>query len=76
MTRNPGSGATTRRLEKVRDALNVALRELLLGGGTKVPTSGTVFVSVRDVDKPRVVDCMKLLLSLGFRICATGGTSP
>ncbi|QXX75082.1 carbamoyl-phosphate synthase large subunit [Methylovirgula sp. HY1] len=53
----------------------IAFAKSQLGGGTKVPTSGTVFVSVRDLDKPRVIDCMKLLLSLGFRICATGGTS-
>ncbi len=56
-------------------SFEIAFAKSQLGGGTKVPTSGTVFVSVRDVDKPRVVDCMRLLLSLGFRICATGGTS-
>jgi carbamoyl-phosphate synthase large subunit len=53
----------------------IAFAKSQLGGGTKVPTSGTVFVSVRDIDKPRVLDTMKLLLSLGFKICATGGTS-
>ena len=53
----------------------IAFAKSQLGGGTKVPTSGTVFVSVRDLDKPRVIDCMKLLLNLGFRIWATGGTS-
>ena len=56
-------------------SFEIAFAKSQLGGGTKVPTSGTVFVSVRDVDKPRVLDCMRLLLSLGFRICATGGTS-
>ncbi|MGO9134980.1 MAG: carbamoyl-phosphate synthase large subunit [Methylovirgula sp.] len=56
-------------------SFEIAFAKSQLGGGTKVPTSGTVFVSVRDVDKPRVLDTMRLLLSLGFRICATGGTS-
>ncbi|TAL77162.1 MAG: carbamoyl-phosphate synthase large subunit, partial [Beijerinckiaceae bacterium] len=56
-------------------SFEVAFAKSQLGGGTKVPTSGTVFVSVRDADKPRVLDCMKMLLSLGFRICATGGTA-
>jgi len=56
-------------------SFEIAFAKSQLGGGTKVPTSGTVFISVRDVDKPRVLDCMRLLLSLGFRICATGGTS-
>jgi carbamoyl-phosphate synthase large subunit len=53
----------------------IAFAKSQLGGGTKVPTSGTVFVSVRDVDKPRVLETMRLLLSLGFKITATGGTS-
>lgn len=45
-----------------------------LGGGTKVPTSGTVFVSVRDCDKERIVNTIELLVDLGFSIIATGGT--
>jgi len=45
-----------------------------LGSGTRVPTSGTVFVSVRDGDKPRIVETMRLLADLGFRIIATAGT--
>jgi carbamoyl-phosphate synthase large subunit len=56
-------------------SFELAFAKSQLGGGTKVPTSGTVFVSVRDADKPRVLDTMKLLLSLGFKISATGGTS-
>ena len=46
-----------------------------LGGGTKVPTEGTVFVSVRDGDKPGVVEAARTLRDLGFRIVATGGTA-
>ncbi|MDQ4060579.1 MAG: carbamoyl-phosphate synthase large subunit [Pseudomonadota bacterium] len=45
-----------------------------LGSGTPVPTAGTVFVSVRDVDKPRIVHTVRLLADLGFRIVATSGT--
>jgi carbamoyl-phosphate synthase large subunit len=56
-------------------SFEIAFAKSQLGGGTKVPRSGTVFVSVRDVDKPRVIETMKLLLSLGFKIRATGGTS-
>ncbi|MGP0061366.1 MAG: carbamoyl-phosphate synthase large subunit [Beijerinckiaceae bacterium] len=56
-------------------SFEIAFAKSQLGGGTKVPRSGTVFVSVRDVDKPRVLQTMKLLLSLGFKIRATGGTS-
>ncbi len=53
----------------------VAFAKSQLGSGANVPTSGSVFVSVRDVDKPRVLGTMKLLKALGFRIFATGGTS-
>jgi carbamoyl-phosphate synthase large subunit len=44
-----------------------------LGAGTIVPTSGTVFVSVRDEDKPRILDSVRLLHGLGFKIIATSG---
>ena len=44
-----------------------------LGAGTIVPTQGTVFVSVRDNDKPRILDSIRLLHELGFKIIATSG---
>jgi carbamoyl-phosphate synthase large subunit len=53
----------------------VAFAKSQLGGGTKVPRSGTVFVSVRDIDKPRVLETTRLLAGLGFKIAATGGTA-
>ncbi len=46
-----------------------------LGGGTKVPTEGTVFISVRDRDKAGIVAAARKLRELGFRIVATGGTA-
>jgi carbamoyl-phosphate synthase large subunit len=53
----------------------IAFAKSQLGGGTNVPRTGTVFVSVRDIDKPRVVETMRLLTSLGFKVRATGGTA-
>ncbi|TPV97726.1 MAG: Carbamoyl-phosphate synthase large chain [Beijerinckiaceae bacterium] len=53
----------------------VAFAKSQLGGGTKVPRTGTVFVSVRDIDKPRVLETTRLLAGLGFKIAATGGTA-
>jgi carbamoyl-phosphate synthase large subunit len=44
-----------------------------LGAGVIVPTSGTVFVSVRDDDKPRILEAIRSLHSLGFKIIATSG---
>jgi carbamoyl-phosphate synthase large subunit len=52
----------------------VAFAKSQLGGGTKVPKSGTVFISLREGDKPRIVETARLLVSLGFRILATSGT--
>ena len=53
----------------------VAFAKSQIGGGTKVPRKGTVFVSVRDIDKPRVLETTRLLAGLGFKITATGGTA-
>ena len=53
---------------------NVAFAKSQLGGGTRLPKSGTVFVSVKDADKPRILDTVRLLAGLGFRIMATSGT--
>ena len=55
-------------------SFEVAFAKSQLGGGTKVPTDGTVFVSVRDADKSRIMPTMKALADLGFKIQATGGT--
>ena len=52
----------------------VAFAKSQLGSGTKVPRSGTVFVSVRDGDKARILPSIRLLAGLGFSIVATGGT--
>jgi carbamoyl-phosphate synthase large subunit len=43
--------------------------------GTKMPTSGTAFLSLRDADKPAGVELAKKLLDLGFELVATGGTA-
>ncbi|MCX7589272.1 carbamoyl-phosphate synthase large subunit [Phenylobacterium sp. 58.2.17] len=45
-----------------------------LGGGVKLPKAGSVFVSVKDSDKPWIVEPVKLLLAQGFKILATAGT--
>jgi carbamoyl-phosphate synthase large subunit len=53
---------------------DMAFAKSQIGAGMRVPLAGTVFVSVKDADKPRILPAMKKLLELGFRICATGGT--
>ena len=52
----------------------IAFAKSQIGGGSRLPREGTVFVSVRDADKPRVLEAVRLLVALGFRIIATSGT--
>jgi carbamoyl-phosphate synthase large subunit len=40
-----------------------------------LPQGGTVFVSVKDSDKPVILPAVQKLDALGFRIVATGGTA-
>jgi carbamoyl-phosphate synthase large subunit len=43
--------------------------------GRPLPTTGTVFVSVRDADKRPIVPVAAALLGLGFRLVGTSGTA-
>jgi carbamoyl-phosphate synthase large subunit len=53
---------------------NVAFVKSQLGGGSRLPKKGTVFVSVKDADKARILDAIRLLSDLGFKVLATSGT--
>jgi carbamoyl-phosphate synthase large subunit len=46
-----------------------------LGAGVTLPQGGTVFVSVKDSDKPVILPGVRILADLGFVIIATGGTA-
>jgi carbamoyl-phosphate synthase large subunit len=46
-----------------------------LGAGTKLPTSGKVFLTVKNSDKPRAVAIARQLVELGFELVATKGTA-
>ncbi len=46
-----------------------------LGAGEKIPDSGSVFLSVRDSDRPFVGALAKEFYELGFKIIATKGTA-
>ena len=52
----------------------IAFAKSQIGGGSRLPREGTVFVSVKDDDKPRLIEAVRLLVDLGFRIIATSGT--
>ena len=46
-----------------------------LGAGVRLPEAGTVFLSVRDADKPAAVAVARRLVDMGFAIVATRGTA-
>ena len=46
-----------------------------LGAGTRLPQSGTVFISVKDADKDAYIPICRDLADMGFQILATGGTT-
>jgi carbamoyl-phosphate synthase large subunit len=46
-----------------------------LAAGVRLPSSGRVFLSVRNSDKPRIVEIARALAGLGFSLCATRGTA-
>ncbi|MDP2034279.1 MAG: carbamoyl-phosphate synthase large subunit [Polaromonas sp.] len=46
-----------------------------LGAGTKLPTSGKVFLTVKNNDKERAVDVARALAALKFELVATKGTA-
>ena len=52
----------------------IAFAKSQLGGGSRLPLSGTVFVSVKDSDKNKVLAPVRELAEMGFRIIATRGT--
>jgi carbamoyl-phosphate synthase large subunit len=61
--------------ETLAPAFARAFAKSQLGGGTVLPKSGTVFISVKDADKPWIIEPCRLLLGLGFKVLATGGTA-
>lgn len=53
----------------------LAFAKSQLGAGVDLPRDGTVFVSVRDEDKERVLPAIRILSDIGFKVMATGGTA-
>ena len=53
----------------------LAYAKAQIAAGMELPLEGKVFISVKDEDKPLVVDIAKQLKELGFEIIATRGTA-
>jgi carbamoyl-phosphate synthase large subunit len=52
-----------------------AKSQLSVGPAGSLPTKGTVFISVKDKDKPAAMQLAKALHELGFKLLATRGTA-
>ena len=61
--------------EPLSAAFARAFAKSQIAGGATVPSSGAVFVSVKDADKPFILEPIRILLSQGFKVIATAGTS-
>jgi carbamoyl-phosphate synthase large subunit len=57
------------------DNFGEAFAKAQLAAGNRLPTRGTVFISVTDRDKPQVVEIAKRFVELGFKLVATTGTA-
>ncbi|MFZ0286002.1 MAG: carbamoyl-phosphate synthase large subunit, partial [Terriglobales bacterium] len=59
----------------VADNFGEAFAKAQIAAGQKLPTKGTVFVSVTDHDKPQVADVARKFADMGFHLVATAGTA-
>ena len=80
-TRFPGSDPVlTPEMKSTGEVMGIdrdfatAFTKSQIAAGVTLPESGTLFVSVKDSDKPQVLIAVRKLVERGFRVVATGGT--
>jgi carbamoyl-phosphate synthase large subunit len=59
----------------VADNFGEAFAKAQIAAGQKLPTQGTIFVSVTDHDKPHVAEVAHKFVDMGFKLVATAGTA-
>lgn len=59
----------------IDQSFGLAFAKSQMAAGFKMPTSGSIFISVHDYHKDRIVEVAKSFQQLGFKILATGGTA-
>ena len=59
----------------IADNMGMAFAKSQIAAGNRVPTEGTVFLSLNDSDKHKMGGLARELSALGFRILATEGTA-
>ena len=58
----------------IASSFPAAFAKAQLGGGSRLPDTGRAFISVRDVDKDRVIELSQTLVDAGFEVLTTTGT--
>ena len=58
----------------ISDDFGIAFAKSQIAAGNTLPTSGNVFISVKDDDKARAVEVARKMHDMGFKIFATKGT--
>ncbi|MBP6902919.1 MAG: carbamoyl-phosphate synthase large subunit [Burkholderiaceae bacterium] len=56
-------------------SFGAAMLKSQLGAGSRLPSKGTVVITVKNADKPRAVEVARRLVALGFGVVATKGTA-
>src|SRR6476646_9370485 len=59
----------------VADNFGEAFAKAQIAAGPKLPTQGTLFISVTDHDKPNVTEVARKFVDMGFKLVATAGTA-
>jgi carbamoyl-phosphate synthase large subunit len=59
----------------IDDDFGLAYAKSQIASNNKIPTTGTIFISVKDSDKEPIVEIAARLLALGMKIVATRGTA-
>jgi carbamoyl-phosphate synthase large subunit len=59
----------------IDSSFGLAFAKAQMAAGFKMPTAGSIFISVHDYHKDRIVDVAKSFGELGFKILATVGTA-
>ncbi len=59
----------------IADDFAMAYYKSQLAGGNKLPTSGKVFISVKEEDRWKIIEIARKFKNMGFEIIATHGTS-
>jgi carbamoyl-phosphate synthase large subunit len=59
----------------IADNFGEAFAKAQIAAGQKLPTQGTIFISVTDHDKPQVAEVARRFVDMGFKLVATHGTA-